>query len=94
MSQRKEQEKSSEKDLNEMETTKKPDAEFEAMVKKMFKNHRGRMDDLSENLNKEIVIIKKEIEAIKKNQSEMKNTVSEMKTILEAINSRCDEVEN
>ena len=43
------------------------------MVIKMFKSLRGRLDDLSENLKKEVVSIKKDIEAIKKNQAEMKN---------------------
>ena len=38
----------------------------------MLKDIKGRMNDFSENLNKEIVSIKKNIETIKK--SEMKNT--------------------
>ena len=55
-----------------MEATKTPDSEIKTMVIRMLRDLRGRMDDLSENLNKEIVSIKKNIETIKK--SEMKNT--------------------
>ena len=54
---------------------------------------RGRMDDLSENLNKETVIIKRDVETINKNQSEMKTTISDMRNLLEGINSRLDEAE-
>ena len=63
------------------------------MVIRMLKNFRERMDDLSENLNKEIVGTKKEKETLKK-QSEMKNAISEMKTSLERINSRLYYAEN
>ena len=52
--------KSSEKELDEMESTKIPDAEFKTVVIKMLKDIRGRMDDFTENLNKEIVRVKKE----------------------------------
>ena len=38
-----------------------PDTEFKSMVVRMFKDLRERMDDLSENLNKEMVSIKKDI---------------------------------
>ena len=59
----KEQEKSPEKQLNEMESTNIPDAEFKIIGLRMPKERQGRMNDLSENLNKERVIIK----GIKKN---------------------------
>ena len=49
----KEQEKFSEKELNEMEATKMPDAECKTMVIMMLKDLRGGMDKLSENLNKD-----------------------------------------
>lgn len=35
-----------------MEATKIQDAEFETMVMRMLKDHKGRMDDISENINK------------------------------------------
>ena len=68
----KKQEKYPEKELNEMEATKIPDIELKLMVIRMLQDIRRRMDDLSENLNKEIISIKNNMEAIKKNQSEIK----------------------
>ena len=50
-----------------MGATKIPDADFKTMDICRFKDLRGRMDDLSEKLNKKIVNIKDNIEAIKKN---------------------------
>ena len=73
-----------------METSNLPDIEFKIMVLRMLKKFRRRIDELSENLNKEITSMKKDIKSIKKNQSEMKNTGSEMKNTLEGINSRFD----
>ena len=49
-----------------------PDAEFKTVVIRTLKDLRGRLGDISENLNKEIVSIKKYIKTIKRNQSEMK----------------------
>ena len=60
---------------------------------RMLTDLKGRMDDLSENLNKETVIIKRDVETINKNQSEMKTTISDMRNLLEGINSRLDEAE-
>lgn len=51
------------------------------MVIKMIKEFRGEIDDLSENLSKEILSIKKNRKIIKK--SEIKNTVYEMNKTLE-----------
>lgn len=45
-----EQEKSSEKELNEVEATKTLDTEFRTMVIRMLKDLRRRMNDLNENL--------------------------------------------
>ena len=59
MSQMKEQKKSPEKELNEMETSNLPGTEFKTLVVRLLK-------ELSENFNKEIVSIKKDIETIKK----------------------------
>ena len=52
-------------ELNEMEETKILDAEFKTMVIIMLKNLKGRINNLSENLNKEIASIKKDIETKK-----------------------------
>ena len=76
----KEEKKSPEKELNEMETNKLPDTDFKTMVIKMLKEH-------SENFNN----MEKDIETIKRNQSEMKDTLTEMKNKLQRINSRIDE---
>ena len=94
MPQMKEQKKSPEKELNEMEATKIPDSEFTTVVIRMLQNLRERMDNLSESLNKEIISIKKHIETVTKKQSEMKSTISEMKNASERINSRLDEAED
>ena len=58
MPQIKEQEKSPEKELNEMEESKLPDTEFKTMVIRMLK-------ELSENFNQ---VKNKSIETVKKNQ--------------------------
>ena len=55
-----------------METSNLPDTEFETLVIGMLNKFSGRVDELSENFNKEI-------EHIKKNQSEIKNTIIEIK---------------
>ena len=49
MPQMKDQEKSPGKELNKLEATKIPDAEFKTMVIKMLKDLRGTIDNLSEN---------------------------------------------
>ena len=79
----KEQEKSPEKEVNEMEASNLSDIEFKVEVIRMLK-------ELSENYNS----MKKDIETMKKNQSEMKNTTSYIKNSLEAIKSRLDEAED
>ena len=57
-----------EKELNKMEATKIPDAEFKTMVIRMLKELRKRMDDLIENLNQERISIKKVHNSYKKAQ--------------------------
>ena len=73
-----------------MEATQIIDAMFKIMVIRMLKDLRGKIDDLSETLNREIVGIKKNIETINKNQSQMKITTPEIKNLLEGINSGLD----
>ena len=63
-----------------------PDKEFEALVIKMLTELRKRIDEHSENFNKEL-------ENIKKNQSELKNPITELKIALEGFSSRLDEAE-
>ena len=63
----KEQNKAPEKEFNKMETSNLPDADFKILVIRMLNELRGRIQELSENFNKEIGNIKIEIENIKKN---------------------------
>ena len=58
ISQMKEQEKSPDKELNEMEASNLPDAEFKTLVLRMFK-------ELSETFNEEIGNVKKDTVIIK-----------------------------
>ena len=89
----KEQNKTTETELNKMETSKLLDAEFKTQVIRMFTELRGRVDELSENFNKEIGNIKTEIENKRKTKSETKSTLTEMKNTLQGINSVVDESE-
>ena len=82
MLQIKQQEKTQENKLNEMEASNLPKKEFKIMVIRMLNELRGRMDEHNENFNRETVSIKKNIETVKKNQTAMKNTITEMKNIL------------
>ena len=82
----KEQDKTSEKELNEIEISNLPDKEFKVMVIKMLTELRRRMDEYIENFNKEI-------SNIKNNQSELKNIITEMRNTPKRLNSRLDEAE-
>ena len=63
-----------------MQSSNLADAEFKTPVIKMLNELRGRVDELSKSLPKEI-------EITKKNQSEIKNTIAEIKNTLDRINS-------
>ena len=52
MSHRKEENKAPEKELNKMEASNLPDAEFKTLVIKMINELRGRGVELRENFNK------------------------------------------
>ena len=86
ISQKKEQNKTSEKELNKIETRNLPDAKFKALVTLM-------LNDVSENFNREMGNTKIKIENIKKNQSEINSTLTEMKNTLQGINT-ADEAED
>lgn len=72
MFQSKEQGKSPEKDLNEMEVSSLPDKEFELMVIKMLTDFRRKMDEHSKNVNKEIENISRYQTEV---ETELKNTL-------------------
>ena len=59
MFQVKEQDKTAEKNLNEMEISNLPDKEFKEMVIKMLTKLGRRMEEHSENFNKELENIRK-----------------------------------
>ena len=65
MPQMKQQEKTPENKLNEMETNKLPETEFKIMVIRMLNEFMRRMDEHSENINREIISIKQNIETKK-----------------------------
>ena len=54
MAQMKEQIKTPEKQLKEMETSNLPDAEFKTLVIRMLNELRGRIDQFGEKFSKEI----------------------------------------
>ena len=58
MPQMKEQEKSLEKEWNKMDAHELPDGVFKTMIIRMLKDLRKRIDDLTENLNNEMVGMK------------------------------------
>ena len=89
MFQMKEQDKTPEEELSDVEMGNLPEKEFTVMIVKMIKELRKRMDAQSEKLE----VLNKELENIKNNKTELKNTTTEMKNTLEGINSRLNEAE-
>ena len=78
--------RNSAKELNKTEMSSLHNEELKVMIIKMLTELGRRMDEHSENFNKEL-------ENIKKNKSELKNTITEVKNTLEGINSRLDNTE-
>ena len=90
MYQMKEQDKSPEKQLNEVEIGKLPEKEFRIMIVKMIQDLGKRMEAKIEKMQE---MFNKDLEELKNKQTEMNNTINEMKTTLEGINSRITEAE-
>ena len=90
MCQRKEQDKTPEKQLNEVEIGNLPEKEFRIMIVKMIQDLGKRMEARMEKMQE---IFNKDLEELKNKQTEMKNTITEMKNILEGINSRITEAQ-
>ena len=88
--QMKEQDKTTEKQLNEVEIGNVPEKEFRIMIVKMSQDLRKRMEA---NIKKMQEMFNKDLEELKNKQTEMNNTITEMKTTLEGINSRITEAE-
>lgn len=72
-----------EKELSKTEISSLLDTKFKTVVLKMLIKLRRKIDELSENLNKEI-------ENIKNNQLKLKNTILKMKNTVEKINCRLE----
>ena len=88
--QMKEQDKTPEKQLNEVEIGNLPGKEFRIMIVKMIqdlgKTMEAKIEEIQEMFNKDL-------EELKNKQIEMNSTITEMKTTLEGINSRITEAE-
>ena len=90
MYQMKEQEKTPEKQLNEVEIGNLPEKEFIIMIVKMIQDLGIRMEAKIEKMQEKI---NKDLQELKNKQTEMTNTITEMKTTLEGIDSRITEAE-
>ena len=75
----KEQDKTPEKQLNEVEIGSLPEKEFRIMIVKMIQDLRKRMEAKIENMKD---MFNKYLEELKNKQTEMTNTITEMKTTL------------
>ena len=90
MYQMKEQDKTPEKQLNEVEIGNLPEKEFRIMIVKMIQDLGKRMEAKMEKMQE---MFNKDLEELKNKQTEMTNTITEMKTTLEGMNSRITEAE-
>ena len=94
----KEQDKTPEKQPNEVEIGNPPEKEFRIMIVKMIQDFRKRteakIEKMQEMFNKDLEELKnKHPEELKNKQLEMNNTITETKNTLEGINSRRTEAE-
>ena len=89
MSQMKEQNKTLEKQLNEVEIGNLPEKQFTIMIVKMIQDLRKRMEAKVKKMQE---MFNKGLEELKNKQTEMNNTI-EMKNTLERINSRITDAE-
>ena len=76
----KEQDKTAEKQLNEVEIGNVPGKEFRIMRVKMIQDLGKRMEAKTEMTQE---MFNKDLEELKNKQTEMNNTITEMKTTLE-----------
>ena len=90
MYQMKEQDKTQEKQLNEVEISNLPEKDFRIMIVKMIQDLRKRMEAKIEKMQE---TFNKDLEELKNKQTEMNNTITEMKNTLEGINTRITEAE-
>ena len=88
--QMKEQDKTREKQRNEVEIGNLPEKEFRIMIVKMIQDLGKRMEAVIEKIQE---MFNKHLEELKNKQTEMNNTITEMKNTLEGINTRITEAE-
>ena len=84
--QRKEQTRNTEIQINEKEIAKLPEKEFRIMIVKMIKNLESKVEKMQESTNKGL-------EELKIKSAETNNTIAEIKNTLEGINSKISEAE-
>ena len=94
----KEQVKTPEKQLNEVEIVTLREKEFRIMIVRMIqdlgKRMEAKIEKMQEVFNKDLEELKKKhLEELKNKQTEMNNTITEMKNTLEGISSRITEAE-
>ena len=98
MYQMKEQDKTPEKQLNEVEIGNLPENEFRIMIVNMIqdlgKRMEAKIEKMQEMFSKDLEELKNvHLEKLKNKQTEMNNTKTEMKNTLEGISSRITEAE-
>ena len=76
----KEQDKTPEKQLNEVERGNLPEKEFRIMIVKMIQDLGKGMEAKIKKIQE---MFNKDLEELKNKQTEMNNTITEMKTTLE-----------
>ena len=84
--QKKEQTRNTEVQINEEKIGKLPEKEFRIMIVKMIKNLESKTEKMKASINKDL-------EKLKKKHAETNNTITEIKNTLEGINSRISEAE-
>ena len=90
MYQMKEQDKTPEKQLNEVEIGNLAEKEFRIMIVKMIQDFGKTMEAKIEKVQE---MFNKDLEELKNKQTEVNNTITERKNTLEGINSRITEAE-
>ena len=98
MFQTKEQDKTPEKQLNEVEIGNLPERQFRIMIVRIIqdlgKRMEAKIEKMQEVFNKDLEELKnKHLEELKNKQTEMNNRITEMKNTLEGIHSRITEAE-
>ena len=90
MYQKKEQHKTPEMQLNEVEIRNLPEKEFRIMIVKMIQDLGKRMEAKIKKMQE---MFNKDLEELKNEQTEMNNIITEMKNTLEGITSRITKAE-